>query len=227
VLGGHSFIAWCSFMLACWHSGLSFVGAGVGWDSPLLFLHPRPTLHCRHHSTCDPPQKQLLVRLGVGGALLSIVCCLSFVIHCLLSIVCCLLYLSFVVCHLLFVVCHLLFIIHCLSFIIHCSLSVVPGVSFIPLSAPTYPPCEQWLAAAGVGAGVGWCQWWPWPWPCPCPCPCPYPLYLDFLLVMKWNDKRKKKYQLWPKRRHDDVSWLLLGPLLPLYLTLLLPVSTS
>jgi hypothetical protein len=83
VLGGHSFVAWCSFMLACWHSGLSFVGIRVGWDSPLSFLHPRPILHCHHHSTRDLPHKQLLMRLRAGSALLSVVCCLLFIVHCL------------------------------------------------------------------------------------------------------------------------------------------------
>jgi hypothetical protein len=74
---------WCG-VRSCWllGSGLSFVGVRVGWGSPSLsFLHPRPTLHRCCHSTHDPPHKQLLVRLGAGGALLSIVRCLWSVVH--------------------------------------------------------------------------------------------------------------------------------------------------
>jgi hypothetical protein len=42
--------------------------------------------------------------------------------------------------------------------IVCCSWSVVRSVVGCWLSAPTYPPCEQWLTVAGVGAVVD--GWW-------------------------------------------------------------------
>jgi hypothetical protein len=46
------------------------------------------------------------------------------------------------------------------SSIVHHSWSVVHSVIGHRLSAPTYPPCEQWLAAAGVGVGAMVDGWW-------------------------------------------------------------------
>jgi hypothetical protein len=113
-----------------------------------------------HHryrcSTRNTPHEQLLIGLEAGGALLSVVCH-SFVVlcHSLLSVVHCLLYiirLSLSVIHCLpSVVCRSFVIVSCQLYIVHSLSSVVCRLASI---IPTYPPCEQWLTVAGVGADM-------------------------------------------------------------------------
>jgi hypothetical protein len=132
----------------------------------------QPPRHRHHRSTCNPPHEQLLVGLEVGGALSSVVCH-SFVVVCCCSVViiCCRLFVV-ICCHLFIVICRCSFvIIHCLSYVIRCRrhlslfvhrclLSVIRH-SFVIIChrrlvsiIPTYPPCEQWLTVAGVGADM-------------------------------------------------------------------------
>jgi hypothetical protein len=135
---------------------------------------PFPCCAPRHryrHSTCNLPHEQLLIGLEAGGALSSVICH-SFIIVCRMSFVHCHLSsfshhclssfgrhclssffhhrlslfvhrcLSLFVCqYLSLFVCHLSSIVHCLFIVVHCHqlASIVP----------TYPPCEQWLTAAG------------------------------------------------------------------------------
>jgi hypothetical protein len=127
---------------------------------PCPFPHCAPC-HRYRHSTCNPPHEQLLVGLEAGGALSSVVChsfvvvchmsfirrCLSlFGRHRLFVIICCV---SFVHCHLLCVVCLLLsVIIHSLSSVVVRLFIIIRHRRLVSI-IPTYPPCEQWLAAAG------------------------------------------------------------------------------
>jgi hypothetical protein len=127
----------------------------------LLSLSQPP--HHRHHcSTCDPPHKQLLVGLEVGGALSSVVCH-SFVVLCRSFIVVC--HLSYVVRSSLSVISCTLFIRRCQSSVICCLFVVISRLLYVVRSSlsvvrrlvsvvPTYPPCKQWLTAAGVGADM-------------------------------------------------------------------------
>jgi hypothetical protein len=147
---------------------------------PCPFPHWAPC-HRYRRSTCNPPHKQLLVGLEVGGVLSSVVChsfvvlcCsfvvvhrLSYIVRSLSSIVCCTLFVPrlFLIVHRLLYVVHSLFvpcrsssvvrhsfvIVHRLSYIIRSLSSVVHQLASI---IPTYPPCEQWLAVAGVGADM-------------------------------------------------------------------------
>jgi hypothetical protein len=59
---------------------LAVIGMGMG----ICVAH----LCCCCCSTRDPPNKQLLIGLGAGGASLPIICHLSFVMHCVLCVVC-------------------------------------------------------------------------------------------------------------------------------------------
>jgi hypothetical protein len=113
----------------------------LGSPSSLLLFHPQSTPRA--------------VACRAGGRWCIVVCHTSFIHHLVLFVRCrpssVVHRLSYVICRTLSVICHSFVIVCRLSYVVHLSSFVVHRLVSV---VPTYPPCKQWLAVAGVGADM-------------------------------------------------------------------------